>query len=183
MLDGACTSLRAIEPDDLPTLLEWRNRPHFRRHFREYRELSVAQQEAWYNKTVLNDDRVRMFSIIEQGNGCLIGACGLCYIDWINRNADFSLYIGADDLYIDDVYAPDAGRNLLNYGFAELNLHRVWSEIYDFDHRKEKLFATLGFSVDGRHRQTHWTEGRWCDSLFYSILRHEYLNPQTERTA
>jgi hypothetical protein len=183
MLDGVRTSLRAIEREDLVTLLEWRNRPQFRRHFREYRELSGAQQELWYKNTVLGDDRVRMFSIVDRSNGRLIGACGLCYIDWINRNADFSLYVGVDDLYIDDVYAPDAGRALLNHGFAELNLHRIWSEIYDFDHRKERLFATLGFSIDGRHRQTHWTEGRWCDSLFYSILRPEHSPIRTEPTA
>ena len=104
----------------------------------------------------------------------MLGACGLCYIDWLNRNADFSIYIGADDVYIDRDFAPDAGRTLLRYGFSELNLHRIWAEIYDFDEPKQKLFATLGLTMDGRHRQTHWTEGPWCDSLFYSILSHEF---------
>ena len=41
----------------------------------------------------------------ELATGRLLGACGLCYIDFINRSADFSIYIGADDLYIDELYA------------------------------------------------------------------------------
>ena len=30
----------------------------------------------------------------------VLGACGLCYIDWINRNADFSIYIGDKNVSI-----------------------------------------------------------------------------------
>lgn len=173
MLRGERVALRAIEREDLPQLLEWRNRPEFRRYFREYRELSLAQQETWFQNTVLNDSRTVMFSILDAETKHVLGACGLCYIDWVNKSADFSLYIGAGGLYIDDKYAPDAGRVMAQYGFDELGLHRLWSEIYEFDEAKKRLFATLGFKLDGRHRQTHWAEGSWHDSLFYGLLQGE----------
>ena len=80
-----------------------------------------------------------MFSIIELESDRLLGACGLCYIDWINKNADFSIYIGADNLYIDDNFAPDAGSIMARYGFEELGLHRLWAEIYDYDDLKKNL--------------------------------------------
>jgi RimJ/RimL family protein N-acetyltransferase len=35
---------------------------------------------------------------------------------------------------------------------------------------KQKFFAALGFQLDGRHRGTHWAEGTWHDSLYYSHL-------------
>lgn len=174
MIRGDIVGLRAIEREDLEQLLIWRNKPEFRQYFREYRELSWENQVSWYEDIVLKDLRTRMFSIIERSSGRLLGAAGLCYIDAINRNADFSIYIGADDLYIDDHLAPDAGRILLKYGFEELNLHRVWSEIYDIDHAKQRLFDTLGFTLDGRHRESHWTEGRWVDSLFYGLLETDW---------
>jgi RimJ/RimL family protein N-acetyltransferase len=175
MIEGRRTGLRAIERDDLPVLLEWRNRPGFRRYFREFRELGLAQQQAWYETTVLNDPRTQMFSIVELGTGRLFGACGLCDIDWINRTGDFSLYIGHDGVYIDEVYAPDAGRTLLRHGFEALGLHRVWCEIYGFDNAKQRLLPRLGFTLDGRHRETHWSEGAWHDSLFYGVLDREFL--------
>jgi RimJ/RimL family protein N-acetyltransferase len=174
MLSGSVVGLRAIERDDLAQLLAWRNRPEFRRFFREYRELSMEHQICWYETTVMNDPRTRMFAIVELATGRLLGAAGLCYIDPVNRNADFSIYIGADGLYIDDVFAPDTGRVLLRYGFEELALHRVWAEIYDIDVAKQRLFATLGFTLDGRHREAHWTEGRWVDALFYGLLEPEW---------
>jgi RimJ/RimL family protein N-acetyltransferase len=170
MLNGEFTALRAIERADLPTLLEWRNRPDYRRYFREVRELSLAQQQQWYDNVVLGDPNTRMFTIIEKDSKRLLGACGLCYIDWLRRSADFSIYVGADNLYIDGKFAPDAARTMMEYGYGELNLHRLWAEIYDFDDPKKRLFDILGFKLDGRFRDNHWAEGRWHDSLFYSRL-------------
>ncbi|MCH2022915.1 MAG: GNAT family N-acetyltransferase [Saprospiraceae bacterium] len=169
MLSGKKTYLRAIEKDDLPILLNWRNKPHMRKFFREYRELGDDQQMTWYQNIVLGDDRVRMFAILNSEKQ-LIGACGLCYIDWVNRNADFSIYIGHNDIYIDDDLAIDVSNIMIKYAFEELNLHRLWAEIYDIDSSKTKMFNTLGFKLDGRHRETHWAEGKWCDSLFFGLL-------------
>ena len=86
-----------------------------------------------------------MFSIIESKINKLIGACGLCYIDLINKNADFSIYIGKNNLYIDDKYAIDSANLLLEYGFTVLNLHRIWAEIYNFDKIKKKTFASRNY--------------------------------------
>ncbi len=169
MIKGEKTYLRAIEEKDLRTLLEWRNKPHLRKYFREYRELNWDQQIWWYENIVLKDDKVRMFAITDHSDS-LLGACGLCYINWIDRNADFSIYLGADDIYIDDVYAIDAAKSLMKYGFEELNLHRLWAEIYEFDEPKTKMFQSLGFKLDGCHRQTHWSDGKWFDSHFYGLL-------------
>lgn len=175
MLTGAHVTLRAIEPGDLEPLRLWRNRPDYRRYFREYREISSVEQENWYRTDVIGNPRTRMFVITEAASGRLLGACGLCYIDAMRRSADFSIYIGADNLYIDDHYAADAGRLLLDYGFRELNLHRIWAEIYEIDEKKQVLLPSLGFSLDGRLRDAHFTEGAWCASLMYSILSSDYL--------
>lgn len=174
MLKGEYAGLRAIERDDLKQLLEWRNLPEFRCYFREYRELGMENQEQWYQRIVVNDPNTMMFAIVNLSDGMLLGAAGLAYINWVNRNADFSIYIGRESLYIDDKYAPDAGYLLLEYGFNELGLHRIWTEIYDFDERKKELFNKLSFSLDGCHRQTYWNNGKWHNSLFYSILTHEF---------
>lgn len=169
MLKGQFTSLRAIEKDDLSQLLAWRNTPELRRYFREYRELNHEQQLSWFNDKVNNDASTRMFAIVDQQEK-LLGAAGLCYIDWVNRTADFSIYIGRGGLYIDEKIAPDAARVMIRYAFDELGLNRLWSEIYSFDQAKVNFFNHLRFNLDGKHRQTHWAESAWHDSLFFSLL-------------
>lgn len=175
MLKGNTTALRAIEKEDLKQLLAWRNNPNLRKYFREYRELSSEHQDFWYNNCVLNDKNTIMFSIIKLDNYELIGACGLCYINWIDKNADFSIYIGYDEIYIDNTYADDASNVLLKYAFEEIGLHRVWAEIYEFDEQKKEMFNRLGFVLEGTQRETHWSLGKWWNSYLYSKLKYEFL--------
>ena len=174
MIKGNLVSLRSIEKKDLNQLLKWRNSERFKKFFREYRDLNSNQQKAWYQKIVVGDKNTVMFSIIENKTKKLIGACGLCYINWIYKNADFSIYIGKNNLYIDDKLAFESGKLLLKYGFNILNLHRIWTEIYDFDKKKIKFLSKLKFKLEGEHRETYWYKKSWHNSLFYSILSKEY---------
>ena len=63
MLIGKKVFLTAVERGDLKQLMDWRNDVEFRKHFREYRELSMAMQERWFEKKVLKDPATIMFSI------------------------------------------------------------------------------------------------------------------------
>ena len=173
MIVGQYSSLRAIERNDLPQLMQWRNNPELRKYFRETSEINSINQDKWFD--MINDMNSihKMFAIIETDTNRLIGACGLCYIDWMNRSADFSIYIGYKDIYIDDTYAIDAGELLRDYGFDILNLHRLWAEIYSIDEPKKKFFNTLNFQLDGELRQTYWYDAVWHNSLFYSLLSNE----------
>ena len=170
MLEGEYIGLRAIDELDLPVLLAWRNRPEMRKFFREHRELNVAQQLKWFNSTVNSDPNTKMFAISELKTGKLLGACGLCHIDWVNRSADFSIYIGHESLYIDSHFAPDAANTMRTYAFQELGLHRLWAEVYSFDEKKINFFKSIRFLLDGRLRETHWHNGSWHDSLLFSYL-------------
>lgn len=175
MLTGKKTGLVAVERNDLLQLRDWRNNSEFRKHFREYKELSMANQEDWFQKKVLKDPSTIMLSIRRLSDNLLIGICGLVYINWIHRNADLSLYIGWNDEYIDDNgFAEDACIELLRYGFKELNLNRIWTEIYEFDLKKKILYEKLGFYKDGTLRQSYFYDGKWWNSYLYSILQNEF---------
>lgn len=171
MLKSEKVYLKAIESEDLNQLREWRNLPEFRKHFREYREINSDMQQKWFENTVVDDRNTIMFSIFSSETDELIGCCGLCYINWVHRNADLSLYIGYEQEYIDDKgFAEEACKLLINYGFNELNLHKIWTEIYKFDNKKKALYDKLGFQVDGTLREHYFYDGKWWDSLLYSIL-------------
>ena len=174
MLSGKYVGLRAIEEADLPMLLSWRNDPVLRKYFREYRELNSAQQHDWFKSKVNSDPCTRMFSIVNLETHELLGACGLCYIDWINRSADFSMYLGYQSLYLDQKFAPDAAETMRRYAYTEIVLHRLCAEVYAFDIVKIAFFQQLKFLLDGTHRQTHWHESQWVDSLFFSHLSSDH---------
>ena len=101
MIKGKFIGLRAVEKEDLQLLRDWRNISSFRRNFREVRELSMYDQEKWFESLQSGKYNNFMFTIIDLETNKPIGAAGLLYINWIIRSADFSFYIGKDEAYID----------------------------------------------------------------------------------
>jgi len=175
MLVGKKVSLQAVENEDLNQLKDWRNNTEFRKHFREYRELNMRQQEIWFEEKVVKDPNTLMFSIRKVDDNQLVGCCGYVHINWVHRHADLSLYTGWQDAYIDEEgYAEESCRLLLDYGFNELCLNKVWTEIYEFDEKKKALYDKFGFQQDGLLRQNYWYDGKWWNSRILSLLIREY---------
>ena len=144
MITGKKVGLRAVEKEDLPLFRDWRNIPEFRKNFREVRELSLTDQEKWYDSLQATKHINFMFTVVRLKDMKPIGAAGLLYINWINRSADFSFYIGESNFYIDaEGFAEEAAHLLIDYGFGNLNLNKIWMELYEFDIKKIDFFIKL----------------------------------------
>ena len=177
MIIGEKVGLRAIEIEDLDKLKQWRNNTDFRKNFREVRELNQSNQLSWFEK--LNKSNTDfMFGIVRLSDGDLIGACGLLYVNWINRSADFSFYIGVDNLYVDNLgYSIESVKMLIDYGFDSLNLNKIWMELYEFDHLKINFFKeSFNFQIDGCLRDNCFEAGKYWDSYIISLLKNDYNN-------
>lgn len=174
MIKGKLVGLRAVEQQDLELLRDWRNNPSFRRNFREVRELSLYNQEKWIAK-VNNSPNDFMFVIVDLATNEPVGACGLLYVNWIIRSADFSFYIGKNNDYLDEKkMGKDAAQLLIDYGFKNLNLHKIWMELYEYDVRKIKFFTEVfRFRQDGILRDNCFEAGRYWDSYIFSLLERD----------
>jgi RimJ/RimL family protein N-acetyltransferase len=175
MIKGKIVGLRAVEKEDLNLLRDWRNIAHFRKHFREHRELNMFNQENWFQKVSANPNDF-MFIIVRLSDNKPLGACGLLYTNWVIRSTDYSFYIGDDEAYIDDQgYSEEASHLLIDYGFNQLNLNKIWMELYEFDLSKIHFFTNkFNFHKDGILRQNCFADGKYHDSIVISLLKNEY---------
>jgi RimJ/RimL family protein N-acetyltransferase len=71
-------------------------------------------------------------------------------------------------------YATDAARTLIDFGFRELDLHRVSAAIGPDNQPSIRLVERLGFQREGRIRDHVFTNGAWRDSLLYSVLAEDW---------
>ena len=172
MIKGKKIGLRAVEKQDLPFLRDWRNIVEFRKNFREVRELSLVDQESWFDHLQKTKHINYMFTIVDLDTQEPIGAAGLLYINWIIRSADFSFYIGDEKKYIgNDGIAKEATQLLIDYGFKNLNLHKIWMELYEFDSEKIDFFTNeFNFKQDGLLRDNCFENGRYFNSYILSLL-------------
>lgn len=160
-------SYRQIERGDLGLLRDWRNMDDIRSRTREYRLLNMVNQEDWFEK-MSRDKNNEMYLI--SIDFIPVGVCGLCYIDWVNRNAEVSIYIGAE-------YARRGGigtsalKMLKKKAFDEFNLHKLYVEIWTNNQPTIGLFEKAGYTLVGCRKEHAYKLGEYHDSLIYELLR------------
>ena len=162
--------LRPIEKSDIPLIKSWRNNYLVLPYVREYRLLSHTQVEKWYD-IMINNDKFEMFVMCHADTP--VGICGMTYVNWQNRHADLHFAIYKDFAWIDEVYAPIFYNIITEYAFSELNLNKIYVEVYEHDNKKIEFFKNNGFKQDACLRQHYFHKGEYLDSYILSLLRSE----------
>jgi len=176
VIKGQRVFLTAVNKSSIEQLRQWRNDPDLRKYFREHREISQDMQESWFKDRVSNNDKQVDFEIHFSSSGALIGHCGLYYINWINRTAELTIYIG-DSTYKGKGLGSDALRLLMDYAFKTINLNRVWCEVFS-NNAAVDVYRKIGFKDEGILRQHHYEDGKFLDCYVLGLLRDEWITSQ-----
>lgn len=170
MIDhGIGVGLRAIDPaNDGGTLFRWRNTDEIRRWTRQNDELTWKRHCEWLDAQG-SDPSLKMYVVV--ANGDCVGVCGLTSIDWQNRRAEFSLYIGPD--FQGKGHGDAALRTLLHHAFITLGLNCVWGESFD-ENPAQAMFAKVGMTKEGTRREFYYRDGKFIGASLWSILRADW---------
>lgn len=124
--------------------------------------------------TEAGDDKSYYFHLRTLSDDVVIGFVVLFNIKWGNQAAEMAIGIG-DKSNRGKGYGQDALKLILNYGFNELNLHRIFLTVIDYNAAAIKAYERAGFVLEGTHRQAVQREGKRYDLLLYGILRDEFM--------
>lgn len=167
------TYLRQVEEKDLAILKQWRNDWAIRSVTREYRLLTDADQAQWYESLAKKPPEHLMFVI--ESRGVRLGCCGLTYIDFKNRNAEVSIYIG-EEVQREKGVGGSVLRMLEDYAFGELGLHKIWAEVYSWNTASQKLFESFGYALEARIPSRVWRDGKFHVGCFYGRYFDDWLD-------
>ncbi len=172
MIQGERVMLRANEHEDLPNYVRWLNDPEVLEYFGNLFPLSLIQEEQWYEK-MLQDPNELAFAVEYEGRH--VGGAGYCNLDGRNQNAEVGLFIGLPELW-DQGLGHDVLQALLRFGFEQMNLHRIYLQVFAENRRAVHLYEKVGFQHEGCWRQAQFRHGRFHDILWMSILREEWAD-------
>lgn len=185
MLVGKKVILEEIDPENLEQLRQWRNDPNLRKYFREYKDITKDRQVEWYrekgNNTNIEHVYFQIMGLPEKLDATypeeqriakryLIGCTGLHYIDFRARSAEFGIFLGTDR---GTGRGKEALSMLCKYGFEELNLHKIWAEVYS-GNDSINLYHKLGFKDEGLLRDAYFHEGKYGNSIMMGLLEDEW---------
>jgi [ribosomal protein S5]-alanine N-acetyltransferase len=103
--------------------------------------------------------------------GRLIGLCGL--VVNLELEEGEAWYLLHPDLWGRGL-VTEAARALVDVGFGELRLHRIWASCLPENPGSVRVLEKLGFRREGYLKQNLRIHGVWQDSYLYAVLRTEW---------
>lgn len=163
-------TIRQFEKTDIPKKVEWINNPENNRFLHYDIPICVEKTEKWFDSHKGDDSR---YDAVIECNGMPVGTIGLLSIDQKNKKAEYYIAMG-ETSYKGKGVAKEASRLILEYGFEELELNRIYLFTEVENVVAQKLFERVGFVREGVIRQDIVSHGCFVDRVAYSYLREDW---------
>jgi RimJ/RimL family protein N-acetyltransferase len=187
MMETDRVVLSAIEPEDVPAIVRWRNHSEVHRGFIEYEPLSTTQQAAFLaTLTPSSSRRLWLINARENvsalaseharhvGKRTPVGTVGIMDLDWRNRRCEFGPIFIGELGYRGRGLAKEAEILVLDYCFNHLGLHKVIAHVTESNAEVLHLHEAAGFKVDILLRDHIFRNGRFEGLYVLSCLDAEF---------
>jgi len=173
-LEGEKVGLRPVKEEDAPLFQEWVNDQEINQYLLIYSPMTLATEKQWIDDISKSKNDIVLTIVTKTPvNGKPIGNIALNKIDHKDRRATFGIFIGDKD-YHESGYGTEAARLMINFGFNQLNLHRIDSSAFSFNRRSVNMHLKLGFKKEGRQRQKIFKNGLYRDEILFGLLRSDW---------
>ena len=167
-------SLRKIEKCDMEYIYKWFSDSEFLKYYDYVPPVPMESEEV---DKIFDDyeksEESKVFAIKLVDDNQIIGIAG--YDDIVKENKVATLFIGIGDKDIRGKgYGKETLRLLLEYGFINLDFHRVQLNVLEFNYPAISLYEKVGFKKEGTFREFVLRDGKRYDLYLYGLLKKEW---------
>jgi len=175
MLKTKRVNLRSVRKNDIENFLNWCNDPEITQYMYLFLPVSETAEERWIEDAG-KDEKGAIFVIetVNRKKRIPIGICELKNINWKDRNAEIGIIIGKKN-YWNKGLGTEILTLVIEYGFSQLNLHRLWVAIFENNSKRIPLFQKLGFQNEGCLRSAVFKNGKFQNVTILGLLEKEVL--------
>mgnify|MGYP005813895049 CR=1 FL=1 len=106
--------------------------------------------------------------------GAVVGGVGISITDRANHTGDLGYVLHPDCWGLG--IAEEAARALLDAGFRELGLHRIFATCDQRNKASARVMEKLGMRREGAFLASKLIHGEWRDEFLYAVLADEFLS-------
>lgn len=172
MIETKRTVLRPCERKDLIMRVKWLNNPVVRETLVLMFPVSIAETELWFERILVSNTRKDFIIELKEAEKP-IGFAGYINIDWINRKAEPFIAIGEENAW-GKGYGTEVVRALLEFGFNEMGLNRMYGFMLDFNQRALKMDLKAGFKKEGLLKEDVLIHGEFHNRIMLGITKNEF---------
>jgi RimJ/RimL family protein N-acetyltransferase len=134
--------------------------PMTRKQFREHLQAAKTKKPTLFPFGLYRGDK-------------FIGYCELAAYSCKSNSAHLSQVIICPK-YRNKGFAQKMIKDVLEYGFRELDLNRIGLGVFDFNKPAIRCYKNMGFTLEGTLRESAKVGSRYWNCHFMSILRKEW---------
>jgi RimJ/RimL family protein N-acetyltransferase len=169
MLIGEKVCLGPVLRTDGPFFFNWLNSLELAHGNGAYRPTDQGKFDQWFNGISIDASRV-VFGVRLRDDLRLMGYVQLTNIQPVARTAELGVLIGEPDDR-GQGFGQEAVRLILDFGWRDLNLHRVGLFVIGENLAALRAYAKAGFQVEGTLRQASYVDGAFRDITVMGVLR------------
>ena len=180
MIQGKRVVLREVEDSDIEIMTGWRNDPEINRFFFTREPTTVDRQRQWVASYRMRKDE-KLFIIAPADNpNKPVGTVGLAHIDHHNQRAEWGRFLIGETSVRESGLGSEALYLSLKYTFVDLELQRLYLEVYSWNRQARSLYEQFGFKLEGTYRAHVYSDARFHDVVLYGLLRSEFLENENK---
>lgn len=126
-----------------------------------------------YIKSVTDKETIKVFAIVLKENDTHIGNISLQQIEDKTKSAEFAILIGESERYSKGI-GFEASKVILDYGFNELKLQRIYCGTNTNNLPMQKLALKLGMKQEGIKKDAMLKNSQFVDIIEYALLKRDY---------
>ena len=155
-------------------ICKWMNDPKVRHYSRNMWPKTLEEVKKFFEP--LPDSQTRefiVFTVYHKEAKRPIGSIGFNHINWVSRNANIFLTIGEPEYWGKGI-AGEASKLMINYGFTELNLHKIFAGVFTPNTRSLRAAEKLGFKEEGVLKEEMYVDGQYHDIHKFALFKRDW---------
>jgi RimJ/RimL family protein N-acetyltransferase len=169
-IEGDRIYLCTANIDNINLYTKWMNNPKIRKYARYEMPLTVEEVKKYFEPTKEEVKTDIFFEIWHKNSKNPIGYTGFIRINWFTRSAHIFFLIGDIDYWGQNI-ATEAGQLVINYGFEELNLHKIVARVFSPNKASLRVVEKLGFNLEITLKKEIYIDGEFVDAFEYIIIK------------
>lgn len=175
LLVGENIRLTSVSEEDFVSVYEWYNDIEFLRYYDMVPAIpkNISSVKKVIDEFEVSDNRF-IFAIRPIYSNDIIGVIGFDDIIWSNGTATFFIGIG-NKKFTGMGYGRAAMNLIIDYGFNELNFHRIQLNVLEYNLSAIGLYESIGFKREGTYREFIHRDSKRYDMYLYGLLKSEWI--------
>ncbi|MBQ9152101.1 MAG: GNAT family N-acetyltransferase [Clostridia bacterium] len=167
-------TLRGMRVSDAPDMYEYARRPSVTEYltWEPHASVEETRQYLTYVGQRYRTGDFYDWSVVDKESGHMIGTCGFTSFNCPADSAEIGYVL--NPAYQGRGLGTEAVRRVLEFGFEELNLHRIEAHFIQGNDASRRLMERVGMTFEGFARESMKIKGKYRTIGTCAILRSEY---------